>query len=134
MLSDKEIRRLLWGEAPKTKKTPLVKKVYDKIRKNYKINKSFQNEKECEEHFFKWLDKTFPNCLKKKQYNVKGGRIDIVMECERDIVGIEIKYPKSVGQLQRLKGQVDDYKKTFGKKIDYIASIWKIRPVLYKKF
>lgn len=113
------IKRILKGEEPagaskvRVGKRMSLDSVANTVRREYKITKLYDSEREFERDFKNWCRGRFGHENVTTQYSVGRTRIDVVVGG----VGIEIKFPKTARALMTLRGQIDTYKKHFGKKL-----------------
>ncbi len=118
-ISKAYIKRVLKGEkSGATGKVQVGKKislntVSNAVRKDYKISRIHDTEAEFERDFKNWCRGRFGADNVTTQYSVGRIRIDVVVGG----VGIELKFPKTARALMTLRGQIDVYKKHFGKNL-----------------
>ena len=82
------------------------------IEESYRLPMRYENESEWERDFVNWCRGQFGDWIVRSQYSVGGIRVDVVIGG----VGIELKIPKDNRALMMLRGQVDAYRKHFGRR------------------
>jgi len=107
------------AEIPKSKIETLWERLHRSIEQEFEmVVYRKDKEKDLERQLYQFLFGKFKDCKIAYQVHSKAGKIDLVVN---NAIGIELKYKPTKTVLQRLIGQVDDYKEDYKKLIVVLA-------------